>query len=188
MTTFSMADTRSVDFSRASSASATSSYQPPNGRWVAPGKTVCLTRPPYPLVSPEPETPNMPWRVPMLSTEPGCAGRLFCSSVMRRSPHQTLQLRGRDRGQPGGLALLDRPGRVAAERLVLHLVVQLEDRVDQHLGTRRATREVRVDRHHVVDALDDGVVVEHAATARADTHREHPLRVGHLVVDLTEDR
>ena len=43
------------------------------------------------------------------------------------------------------------------------LLAQLEDRVDQHLRPRRAAGQVHVDRHDVVDALHDRVVVEHAA-------------------------
>ena len=164
--------------SRASSASATSSYQPPNGRWVAPGKIVGLTSPPYPLVSPVPETPNMPSRVPMrLDREPGCAGRLLCSSVMRRSPHQTLQLRGRDRGQRCGLALLDRPAsRCVPSGLCCTWSCSLRIASISISGRGGQPGQVHVDRHDVVDALDDRVVVEHAAAAGADAHREHPLR------------
>ncbi len=78
--------------------------------------------------------------------------------------------------------------RFAPSLRVLDLVVQLEDRVDQHLRPRRAAGQVHVDRHDVVDALDDRVVVEHAAAAGADAHREHPLGLGHLVVDLAQHR
>ena len=77
---------------------------------------------------------------------------------------------------------------VAAELGVLDLVVQLEDRVDEHLRPRRAAGEVHVDGDDVVDALDDRVVVEHAAAAGADAHRQHPLGLGHLVVDLAQHR
>src|SRR4051812_13157058 len=52
-------------------------------------------------------------------------------------------------------------GTLGAQRLVLDLVVQLEDRVGEHLRPRRAAGEVHVDRDDVVDALDDRVVVEH---------------------------
>ncbi len=69
------------------------------------------------------------------------------------------------------------------------LLAQLEDRVDQHLRPRRAAGQVHVDRHDVVDALHDRVVVEHAAARR----RRRPsrctdARLGHLVVDLAQDR
>src|SRR4051794_27741833 len=50
-----------------------------------------------------------------------------------------------------------------AERLVHDLVVQLEDRVDEHLRARRTAGEVHVDGDDVVDALDDRIVVEHPA-------------------------
>ena len=42
--------------------------------------------------------------------------------------------------------------------------------------------------HHLVDALHDRVVVEHAAAARADAHRDDPLGLDHLVVDLAQHR
>jgi hypothetical protein len=48
-------------------APATSSIQPPYGGGVAPGSSTGRRRPPYPEVSPVPETPNMPCRWPMTS-------------------------------------------------------------------------------------------------------------------------
>ena len=45
-----------------------------------------------------------------------------------------------------------------------------------------------VDRHDLIHALHDGVVVEHAAAARARAHRDHPLGLGHLVVDAAQHR
>jgi hypothetical protein len=45
---------------------------------------------------------------------------------------------------------------------------------------------VDVDRDDLVDALQDRVVVEHPAGARAGAHRDHPLRLEHLVVDLPQ--
>ena len=74
----------------------------------------------------------------------------------------------------GGLLAVD------AERLVLDLLVQREDRVDQHLGPRRAAGQVDVDRDDVVDALHDRVVVEHAAGADAHT----PIESTHLGSDI----
>src|SRR5699024_9623264 len=53
---------------------------------------------------------------------------------------------------------------------------------------RWAAGEVDVHRHHVVHALHDGVVVEHAAGGGAHAHRDDPLRVGHLVVDGAHHR
>ena len=60
--------------------------------------------------------------------------------------------------------------RAAVSRLTpsgvrLDLLVQRDDRVEQHLGPRRAAGQVDVDRDDVVDALDDRVVVEHAAAS-----------------------
>ena len=47
---------------------------------------------------------------------------------------------------------------------------------------------VDVDRHDLVDALDDRVVVEHPAAARAHAHGDDPLGLDHLVVDLAQHR
>ncbi len=66
--------------------------------------------------------------------------------------------------------------------------MQLDDRVQQHLRPGRAARQVDIDRDDVIDALDDGVVVEHAAAGGAHPHRDDPLGVGHLVIDLPQHR
>ena len=42
--------------------------------------------------------------------------------------------------------------------------------------------------HDLIDTLDDGVVVEHAARRCAHAHRDDPLGFHHLVVDLTQHR
>ncbi len=67
-------------------------------------------------------------------------------------------------------------------------LVQPDDPLHQLLGPRRAARDVDVDRDDLVDRLEDRVVVEHPARARAGAHRDHPLRLEHLVVDLPERR
>ena len=137
----------------------------------------------------------MPSRTPIVSTSPGCgAGHgLGASGTL-------LVLLGAHLSRPficevgSGLEGVGLVGStisrraVGAELGVLHLVVQLEDRVDQHLRARRAAGQVHVDGHDVVDALHDRVVVEHAAAAGAHAHREHPLGLGHLVVDLAQHR
>src|SRR5690606_4287804 len=66
------------------------------------------------------------------------------------------------------------------------LVVEGEYPVHQALRSRRAPRDVDVHRDDLVDTLDQGVVVEHATRRSTGTHRDDPLRVGHLVVDLTQ--
>ena len=68
------------------------------------------------------------------------------------------------------------------------LLVQGQDGVQQCLGGRRAPGGVDVDRHDLVDSLDDGVVVEHAAGRGADAHGDDPLGLHHLVVDLAQHR
>src|SRR2546422_4308553 len=65
-------------------------------------------------------------------------------------------------------------------------LVQREDAVDEGLGTGGTSGHVDVDGNDLVDALDDGVVVEHAAAAGADAHGDDPLGFDHLVVDLAE--
>ena len=67
------------------------------------------------------------------------------------------------------------------------LLVQGEDGVQQRVRARRAAGRIDVDRDDLVDALDDRVVVEHAPRRGAHPHRDHPLRLGHLVVDLAQD-
>jgi hypothetical protein len=68
------------------------------------------------------------------------------------------------------------------------LFVEGEYRVDQRLRTRRAAWGVDVHRDDVVDALYQGVVVEHPAGGSTYAHRYDPLRLQHLVVDLAEHR
>ena len=95
----------------------------------------------------------------------------------------------RDADVPVGFGVLTTDSVDQARAAVgLDLVVQLEDRVGEHLRPRRAAGQVHVHRDDVVDALHDGVVVEHAAGAGAHAHRDDPLRLGHLVVDLAHDR
>src|SRR5688500_20311497 len=70
------------------------------------------------------------------------------------------------------------------ERLLLvDLALQLDDAVDQGLGPRRTAGHEHVDRHDLVDALHDRVVVEHATDRGTGTHRADVLRFRHLVVD-----
>ena len=118
-----------------------------------------------------PWTPNMP-----------CAGRVdgdlrrrgrpraarSCRELGHRSRPFIAEVGGAASAASSSSATCARALR--AELLVLDLVVELEDRVHEHLRPRRAAREVHVDRHDVVDALDDRVVVEHAARGR----RRHP--------------
>ena len=66
--------------------------------------------------------------------------------------------------------------------------MQADDPLHQLLGPRRAAGHVDVDGDDLVDRLEDRVVVEHPAGARAGAHRDHPLRLEHLVVDLAQRR
>ena len=60
--------------------------------------------------------------------------------------------------------------------------------VHEHLGPRRAPGHVHVHRHDRVHARDESVVVEHAPRRGAHAHRDDPLGLGHLVVDLAQHR
>jgi hypothetical protein len=77
---------------------------------------------------------------------------------------------------------------IGAERHFLNLLVQLQNRVEQHLGARRTTWQVDIDGYYVVYTLNDRVVVEHPARGGAYPHRQNPFRLRHLVVYLTENR
>ena len=69
------------------------------------------------------------------------------------------------------------------------LLLQLQDAVEQRLGRRRAARHVDVDRHDAVAAAHHRVgIVVVAAAVGAGAHRDHPARLGHLVVDLAQRR
>ncbi len=68
------------------------------------------------------------------------------------------------------------------------LLVQTDDALEQRLRPRRAAGDVDVHRDDLVDALEDRVVVEHPAGARARAHGDDPLRLEHLVVDLADRR
>src|SRR5438105_9608299 len=57
--------------------------------------------------------------------------------------------------------------RSCAHPLPIDLALQLHDAVDERLGSRWATWHEDVDRHDLVAALHDGIVVEHAAATGA---------------------
>ena len=65
----------------------------------------------------------------------------------------------------GGFSSLRGSSAGLSSQLVVlsHLLTQLENRVDKHLGTRRAARQIDIHRNNMIRALDNGVVVEHAA-------------------------
>src|ERR671929_186373 len=58
----------------------------------------------------------------------------------------------------GALRVVARPP--AEARIALDLLLELDDPVHQRLRPRRAARHVDVDRHELVGALDERVVVE----------------------------
>src|SRR5262245_50624746 len=51
----------------------------------------------------------------------------------------------------------------SGELLLSDLALELHDAVDERLGARRTARHVDVDRHDLIDALHERVIVEDAA-------------------------
>src|SRR5581483_6138931 len=70
---------------------------------------------------------------------------------------------------------------------VLDLVLKFQDRLQDSLGPRRASRDINIHRDHLVDPLHRAVVVVEAAGGGADPHGDDPLGLAHLFVDLFED-
>src|SRR5260221_5402054 len=67
------------------------------------------------------------------------------------------------------------------------LFAQAEDTFGQRFGAGRTAWDVDVDRNDRVDTLERRVAVPELATrARAVAHRDHPLGLGHLLVQPAE--
>ena len=111
---------------------------------------------------------------------------------MRRAATSSSDSRPTDRGQhaiPGPRRLVARGRQPGARCAWLDLLLQLEQALEQRLGARRAAGDVHVDRHDLVDAVDDVVaVVEGSAAGRAGAHGDDPLGLGHLLVEALEHR
>src|SRR3954454_24919537 len=160
--------------------------KPPLGAFAPSSASSRPLRSPGPVIAASPSSPSSP-RVPealrpLLGEQHGVAvalldeelagaalgGRLLVGLAQllvgaHGRGHLDHQVLG------GALLLLARqlPRALGTERLLPALVVQLEDRVGEHLRPRRAAGQVHVHRDDVVDALHDRVVVEHAAGAGA---------------------
>src|SRR5262245_29181155 len=63
---------------------------------------------------------------------------------------------------------------------LLDLLLDVDERLQDLLRPRRATRNVDVHRHEAIDPLHDRVSVENATRRRARPHRDAPLGLGHL--------
>src|ERR1700682_5754625 len=78
---------------------------------------------------------------------------------------------------------------VASSAAPRDLFAKTEHAFGQRLGARRASWHVHVDGHDRVYALEGRVAVPELAAARgAVAHRDHPLRLGHLLVQATKTR
>ena len=125
-------------------------------------------------------------------SKPCSSRRLVAASTSR--PGSTTSVvspwASRTSTSPGTPSQLSSPPRGARRRAGPRpdLLVEADDPLHQRLRPRRAAGHVDVDRDDPVDALEDRVVVEHAAGAGAGAHRDHPLRLEHLVVDLPQRR
>src|SRR6267154_3370768 len=83
-----------------------------------------------------------------------------------------------------GPALRDIQGAFEAAAFVADFFLQLQDRIQQGFGPGWASGHINIHRNHLIDALNDGVVVEDSTGGRARAHRDYPFRFGHLVVEL----
>ena len=72
--------------------------------------------------------------------------------------------------------------------IVLHLLLQLDDCIENCFRSWGTSRNVNVDRYDFVDSLHDVICAIEAATRRAGAHRDDPLRLRHLVVNLLQHR
>src|SRR5713226_3947668 len=74
------------------------------------------------------------------------------------------------------------------ERHGVDLVLQPEQRVEQVLRTRRAANHVHIHRNDAVDALQHCIGIEGPSDRGARSHRDHPFRFRHLVIDTLHHR
>ena len=133
------------------------------------------------------------WRSPAsrASSSP-CAVRSAAISTVRRSIRSGPEHRDRDVALdlvaiPGGEALLVQERDL--QPLAVDLLLEHDQAVQEGLRRRRAAGDVDVDREVLVDARDDVVAfLERAAAGGAGAHRDHVLRLGHLVVEPGDHR
>lgn len=68
-------------------------------------------------------------------------------------------------------------------------LLELKNSVHKRFGRGRAARNVNIDRHNTIATANHGVRVMIISTAvGARSHRQHPSRFGHLIVDTAESR
>src|SRR5258708_3498557 len=68
------------------------------------------------------------------------------------------------------------------------LFLELQDGVEKGFRPGRTAGNVNVHGDDLVAALHDGVIIENAAGGRARAHGNDPLRFGHLIVQLANNR
>src|SRR5919201_255952 len=121
-----------------------------------------------------------------VSTNPGSPSKLTSKSPGRSEGDKPAprKMRSIFRGYSGRYS----PDLIGRRHAGLDLLLEADDPLDERLRPRRAAGDVDVDGDDLVHPLEHGVVVEHPARARAGAHRDHPLRLEHLVVDLAQRR
>ncbi len=99
---------------------------------------------------------------------------------MRRSVQEAHRMRQ--------VRLREVEGAFEGTLFVIDFFLELKNGVENGFGARRAAGDVDVDGKHLIAALYDGVVVEDTAGSGAGAHGDHPLGLGHLIVELANDR
>src|SRR5262249_55817577 len=74
-------------------------------------------------------------------------------------------------------------GGLLCDRHGVDFVLELEQRVEKIFRAWRTTGDIDVNWDDLVDTLQNSVGIERTAYQRASTHGDHPLGVGHLIVD-----
>src|ERR1700693_5040978 len=70
----------------------------------------------------------------------------------------------------------------------LYPMLQLDQPVDHRFGPRRPPGNIKMHWHDPIDTLQHRVVIIGAARTGAGAERNHPLGLGHLLVDPAQNR
>src|SRR6266542_6953290 len=132
-----------------------------------------------------------PWSLSTSRSTPcveGCWGPMLRMSSSVSSP-SSLSMTGNEILAASSMAAFSRSIVVTRSTAFEDLFAEPEHALGERFGTGRAPRHIHVDRDDRVHALERRVAVpELAAGARAVAHRDHPLRLGHLLVQPAQPR
>src|SRR5664279_175170 len=73
--------------------------------------------------------------------------------------------------------------RLLGDGHLVDFVLQPKQSVEKVFWPRRTTHDIHVHWHDSIDTLQHRIGVERATYGRTRTHRDHPLGLGHLVID-----